>query len=88
MLITLKVVFELQRVLAKSTRNATAFIVIRLESAKIHRETCGSVLKDIFGIKKEMVAYHKLKSLKDLVLPSKIQASKHAKLKASVYVSK
>ena len=47
-----------------------------------------SVFRDMLGIDKDVIVFRKSKSLKDLVLPSKIQASKDYKLQYSTYFEK
>ena len=44
------------------------------------------MFKDLLGIKKAMVAYHKHKNLKDLVIPSRMKMFSERDLRASTCV--
>ena len=62
--------------------------VSRYALQRVYRETCGSVFKDLLGVDKAMVACHKPKNLKDLVMPSRMKDCNEVDLKASTYVKK
>ena len=59
--------------------------VSRRTLQRIYRETCGPVFRDLLGIDRAMVAYHKSKNLKDLVIPSRMKECIEPELKASTY---
>ena len=59
--------------------------VSRRTLQRIYRETCGPVFRDLLGIDRAMVAYHKSKNLKDLVIPSRMKDCIEPELKASTY---
>ena len=44
------------------------------------------MFEDLLGVEKDMVAYHKPKNLKDLVIPSRIKVCMERDLRASTYV--
>ena len=54
----------------------------------IHRKTCAPVFIDLLNVDKAMVAYHEPKSLKDLLMPSKLKGFDDSKFQASAYVTK
>ena len=59
--------------------------VSRCALQRIHRETCGPVFRDLLGVDRAMVACHKPKNLKDLVIPSRMKDCVEPGLKASTY---
>ena len=59
--------------------------VSRRTIQRIYKETCGPVFRDLLGIDRAMVAYHKSKNLKDLVIPSRMKDCIEPELKASTY---
>ena len=60
----------------------------RCAAQRIYRETCGPVFKDLLGVDRAMVAYHKRKNLKDLVIPSRMKDYNEVNLKAGTYAEK
>ena len=52
------------------------------------REACETALQDLLGVEKAMVSCHEKKILKNLVVLSKVQASKGHKLQARIVVAK
>ena len=46
------------------------------------------MFKDLLGVEKAIVAYHKPKNLKDLLITSKMETCKDFNLKGSAYVKK
>ena len=54
----------------------------------IYRQTCGPVFRHLLGIDRAMVAHHKPKNLKDLVIQIRMKDCNEFDLKASTYDEK
>ena len=62
--------------------------VLRCVLHIIYKEMRGPVFRDLLGVDRAMVAHHKPKNLKDLVIPSRMQNYNEVYLKASTYSEK